>query len=67
MAPIWQLEHNISWYLSGLEVKGLIVSAIMFLDKLIKNLVIDAIEWDRKGNMNTAPSQRFAQSCQMHI
>jgi hypothetical protein len=44
--------------LSALEVKWLVVSAIMFLDKLIKNLVIDAIEWDKKENMNKAPSQR---------
>ena len=29
-----------------------------FLDKLTKNLVNDAIEWDKKDNLHKAPSQR---------
>lgn len=29
-----------------------------FLDKLLRNLVIDAVEWDKKENLNKPPSQR---------
>lgn len=49
--------------MSGLQVKAIIFSAFMFLDKLTKNLVMDAIEWDRKENLNKAPSQR----CDYHL
>lgn len=33
---------------------------IAFTDKLTKNLVLEALEWDKKNNFNKPPSQRSA-------
>lgn len=43
---------------SGCEIKMVNCLRYYFLDKLTKNLVKDAIEWDRKDNLDKAPSQR---------
>ena len=37
--------------------------AFVFSDKLIKNLVEAALEWDKKDNINKAPSKR----CNKHL
>lgn len=43
---------------SSYHTESHLIIIYYFLDKLIKNLVTDAIELDKKENLNKAPSQR---------